>query len=60
MPVRVVERGDRPDFHFVDVGDSFVDPKVEKDRAKRAAHRSDLRQKRHRATPTSTSEVATN
>ena len=47
MPVTVVERDNRPNFHFVDVGDSFVDPKVEKDRAKRAAHRADLRRKHH-------------
>lgn len=53
MPVRVVERGDRPDFHFVDVGNSFVDPKVEKDRAKRAAHRADLRRKHHKTDTTS-------
>ena len=39
----------RPDVHFVDVGAAFIDPKIQREREKAAAHRAELRAKKRAA-----------
>ena len=45
-PVSIVERGSRPNMHFVDVGDSLMDRKAERIRQKEAEHRARVKAKK--------------
>ena len=45
----VSKKEGRPDVHFVDVGAAFIDPKIQREREKAAAHRAELRAKKRAA-----------